>query len=198
MTITLWDTILPPALQIATKRLAVSTPGSEKLHKHCLPSGFLLGLCKEVVKLWPLCPKGLAECCQAFWINTKTHPKESNDIWWYLEVHNLIDYQGWRCSFLFYWCSPFPPVDSDDSRCLGDWGPVIPCFFCQLYSSHRNHGSPPQHSLYQHHGNQRDSHPAEVREGSVLLFLKWQVFISCIKWLLLVSWCFCCLPCWCF
>lgn len=45
--------------------------------------------------------------------------------------------------------------------------PVIPSFFRQLYGSHRNHGSTPQHSLYQHHGNQRDSDPAELWEGCV-------------------------------
>ena len=49
MTITLWDTLLPPPLQIATKRLAVSTPGSKKLHKHRFPSGFLLAVCMRVV-----------------------------------------------------------------------------------------------------------------------------------------------------
>lgn len=118
-----------------------------------------------------------------------------------------MDYQGWRIP---RFCIPFwllfsisPGSFLMTHGVLVTGVPVIPSFFCQLYGSHRNHGSPPQHSLYQHHGNQRDSHPAELQEGSLffVFFKHGRCSVSCINGMLLVSWRFLFFwggACWCF
>ena len=148
MTITLWDTLLPPPLQIATKRLAVSTPGSKKLHKHRFPSGFLLAVCMRVVG-FP---------CDPVVQRNQSHG-----------LSRLMNFPASAFLFpLLFSISPGSFLMTHGVLVTGV--PVIPSFFCQLYGSHRNHGSPPQHSLYQHHGNQRNSTPRGTA-GRVSFFL---------------------------